>query len=217
MAVPAGVIIQGILGAAQLGMGASAETKGRKALESLILRSPQYKPDEGIMGLYRQYLERAGVSPTQSALYKRQMQNIGRTGATGMLNLQRSGDVLGGTSSLTRQLSDAALNAEVAAEQQRNQLAGQALGSAQLASGEKQREFDINVVRPWQLRAQMAGQKGAAAAQTFNIGAGNIFGAASSLDQMRMYKDLYGNKSGGLNLAGIGNFLGKMLGSQIKK
>ena len=107
---------------------------------------------------------------------------------------RRSG--LAATSSLARQASDAALAANIAGEQQQAQRFGALGAAAQAAAGESQRAFDINVMRPWETKAQMAGQRAAGGAQTFNVGAGNIFGAGSSLAQADLYKRYYGRGTG---------------------
>lgn len=193
-ATPWGAIIQGGLGLGQMIGGAIGAAKGRKELKGLLAQSPQYKADEGIMGYYNQALQRAGVSPTQSAMYKRQMQNIGRNVATGLSAAQDRRGGLAAASSLARGASDAALAAESAAEQQQAQRFGALGAAAQAASRERQRAFDINVMQPWQIKAQMAGQRAAGGAQTFNIGAGNIFGAGSSLATADLYKQYYGKE-----------------------
>lgn len=206
-ATPWGAIIQGGLGLGQMIGGAIGAAKGRRELKGLLAKAPQYTPDTGIMSYYNQALQRAGVSPTESALYKRQMQNIGRSAATGMRAALQQGEGLAAAPSISRAMSDAALAAETAAEQQQAQRFG-ALGSAaQMASRETQRAFDINQMQPWQIKAQMAGQRAAGGAQTFNIGAGNIFGAGSSLATADLYKQLYGK--GGSKYGAIGNLLGR--------
>lgn len=219
-ATPWGALIQGGLGLAQMIGGAIGAAKGRKELRGLLAKSPQYKADEGIMGYYNQALQRAGVSPTESALYKRQMQNIGRSAATGLRAAQQQrGGAMGAASSIARGMSDAALAAETAAEQQQAQRFGALGAAAQMAAGQRQREFDINVMQPWQIRAQMAGQRAAGGAQTFNIGAGNIFGAGSSLAQADLYKRLYGGnvRNTGNKYGALGGALGSMSGSQLSQ
>ncbi len=162
---------------------------------------------------YNQALQRAGISPTESALYKRQMQNIGRSAATGLRAAQQEGGGLAAASSIARGMSDSALNAETAAEQQQAQRFGALGAAAQMAAGERQRAFDINVMQPWQTKAQMAGQRAAGGAQTFNIGAGNIFGAGSSLATADLYKQLYGK--GGNKYGAIGGLLGRYGGGLL--
>lgn len=213
-ATPWGAIIQGGLGLAQMVGGAIGAAKGRKELRGLLKQSPQYKEDTGIMGFYNQALQRAGVSPTQTAMYKRQMQNIGRSAASGLQAAQDRRSGLAAASSISRGMSDAALAAEAAAEGQQERRFGQLGAAAQMAAGERRRAFDINVMQPWQLRAQMAGQRAAGGAQTFNIGAGNIFGAGSSLSQADLYKQIYGgDKPNASKYGALGRALGSYSGS----
>lgn len=212
-------IIQAALGLGQMVGGAIGAAKGRKELKGLLAKSPQYQADEGIMGYYNQALQRAGVSPTESSLYKTQMQNIGRSAATGLRAAQQQrGGGLAAASSIARGMSDAALGATTAAEQQQAQRFGALGAAAQMASRERQRAFDVNVMQPWQMRAQMAGQRAAGGAQTFNVGLGNIFGAGSTLAQADLYKKLYGKTGKPDSLAGsIGRSLGRQLGTSISQ
>lgn len=191
-ATPWGAIIQGGLGLGQMIGGAIGAAKGRKELKSLLANAPKYTPDKGLMSYYNQAQQLAGVSPTQSAAYKRQMQNINRITAGGLQSAQDRRGGLAAAPSLARSASDAALNAEIAGEQQQAQRRGQLFSAAQAAAGENKTAFDINVMRPWETKAQMAGQRAAGGAQAFNIGASNIFGAGSSLAQSDLYKQIYG-------------------------
>lgn len=215
MPIGVGTAIQGALGIGQMIGGAIGAAKGRKELSSLLKNAPQYKADEGIMGYYNQALQRAGVSPTQSALYKRQMQNIGRNTAAGLYAAQQEGGGLAAASVLARGANDAALAAETAAEQQQAQRFGALGAAAQMAAGERRRAFDINVMQPFQTKAQMAGQRASGGAQTFNIGAGNIFGAGSTLAQADLYKQLYGK--GGSKYGALGKTIGRMAGNQLSQ
>lgn len=193
-ATPWGAIIQGGLGLGQMIGGAIGAAKGRKELSSLLKNAPQYTPDRGIMSYYNQAQQLAGVSPTQSAMYKRQMQNINRITAGGLQSAQDRRGGLASASGLARSASDAALNAEIAGEQQQAQRFGALGAAAQAAARENRSAFDINVMQPWQTKAQMAGQRASGGAQTFNIGAGNIFGAGSSIAQSDLYKQIYGGR-----------------------
>ena len=169
------------LGVLQTGLGILQRGAGyrqaKKALKDL-------GPNQGILDYYEQAKQRYGVSPTESALYKRQQQNIGRNVATGLGALQREGNVLGGVSSLVRGASDAALNAEIAAEQQRAQRFGQLGSAAQMKASEE--------LRPKQLAFQLAAQKAAGGTQLANVGMSNIYGAGQAYQTAKLYRDIYG-------------------------
>lgn len=180
-ATPWGAIIQGGLGAAQTIAGMIQRSKGLKEAKRAI---SGLGPNQGILDYYNQALNRYNVSPTESALYKRQQQTIGRNVATGIGALQREGNVLGGVSSLVRGASDAALNAEIAAEQQRAQRFGQ-LGSATQAKAAEE-------LRPKQLEFQLATQKAAGGSQIANVGLSNIFNAIQGQQTGKLYRDIYG-------------------------
>jgi len=185
---PWGAIAQAGLGVGQMIGGLIGQAKGRKEVKSLLKNRPMAEEDTGIMSYYNQALQRANVSPTQSAMYKRQMQNIGRGAATGLSAAQDRRGGLAAASSIARGMSDSALAAETAAEGQQERRFGMLGSAAQMAAGERRRVFDINKMQPFQTRLGMAAQRAAGGAQTANIGMGNIFGAASSYNRMKMYE-----------------------------
>lgn len=183
-----GAGLQAGVGLGQMIGGLIGQAKGRKEIKGLLKNRPMAEEDTGIMSYYNQALQRAGASPTQTSLYKRQMQNIGRSAATGLRAAQDRRGGLAAASSISRGMSDAALGAETAAESLAERRFGQLGSAAQMAAGERRRTFDINKMQPWQTKLSMAAQRAAAGAQTANIGVGNIFGAGSTLGRMGLYK-----------------------------
>lgn len=178
---PWGAIAQSAIGLGQFIAGAVQRKRAEKAAEAQIQK---LGPDTGIMSYYNQALQRYGVSPTQSAMYKRQMQNIQRAAATGLAGAGGQRGRLGAASSVARSMSDAALGAEVAEEQQKAQQFGQLGAASQLAAAEKR--------RPEELRLQMALQKAAGGSQIANVGMSNIFGGLQSAATQKLYRDIYG-------------------------
>lgn len=140
----------------------SGARKAEKRLERFSEReNPNYTGSKGIMGYYNEALSRYGVSPTESALYKTQMQGIGRNVATGIGALQGTGNVLGGISTLVRGASDATLNANVAAEQERNRRFSQLGTAAQMKAGEEAKEYQYNKLMPFERKYNLLAQKAA--------------------------------------------------------
>jgi hypothetical protein len=180
--------LQAGVGLAQFVGGLIGQAKGRKELKGLMKNTPKYGEDTGIMGYYNQALQRAGVSPAQSSMYKRQMQNIGRSAAQGLQASQDRRGGLAAASSISRGMSDAALAAEGAAEAQQERRFGLLGSAAQMAAGERRRAFDINVMQPFEMKRQMAAQRAASGAQTANMGISNIFRAGTTLAQADMYR-----------------------------
>ena len=194
-ATPWGAIAQAGIGLGQMIAGGIQAARGRKELKKEIAGMPKYQQSQGILDYYNQALGRYGVSPAQTALYKRQMQNIQRSAATGLAGAGGARGRMGAASSIARSMSDASLNAEVAAEQQRAQRFGQLGQAAQLKRGEEAAAFQQNLVAPSQMRLQMASQRAAGGSQIANVGLSNLFGAGSSLATQNLYKQLYGNKT----------------------
>lgn len=188
-----GSIIQGVTGAAQALGGAIQQHRYGKKYESLV---KGYQPNKGILDYYNQALARYNVSPTESALYKRQMQNIGRGQAGALAGLQDRRSALGGVSNVLRASSDAALNAEIAAEQERNQRFG-ALGQATGAKAAEEKYKFENL-------AGLYGAKATGGVNIMNAGLSNLYGAGSSLAQMNMYNQLYGTGGGGASRRTMG-------------
>ena len=86
-ATPWGAIAQGVIGIGQTIAGAIQRKKAEKAMQDSISK---LGPDQGILNYYNQALQRAGVSPADTAMYKRQMQNIQRAGAAGLAGARGS-------------------------------------------------------------------------------------------------------------------------------
>lgn len=123
----------------------SGQRKAEKGLEKEIGAMPSYTVSPSILDYYEQAKQRYGVSPTQTAAYKRQMQNIQRAAATGLAGAGGARGRMAVAPSIARSMADASLGAEVAGEQQRAQRFGE-LGRAasMLASQEaakQQREL----------------------------------------------------------------------------
>lgn len=179
-------IVQGIFG------GANAR-KTQRQLEGL--QSPTYQRSGSILDYYNQALARYNVQPGDSALYKRNMQNINRNLAGGMMGLQDRRSTLAGLPGLLRASNDAALNTEVAAEQQRNQRFSELGGAAQMKAGEDMKAYQFNELAPFERKYNLLAQRAGANAQTANAGLSNIFGGLQNWQNMNMIKEM--NKGGG--------------------
>ena len=174
---PVSAAVGGVQTLAGLGqMIFSGRKKAEKGLNAQIDKSPIYKQNQSILDYYNQALSRYNVSPTESAMYKRQMNNIGRGVATGISSLQdrRSGQA--GISSILRAQNDATLNAEVAAEAQKNQRFGELGTATGMKVNEDDKAFQQNEVSPFELRTNLAAMKLQGANQRANSGMQNIFG-----------------------------------------
>lgn len=173
--------VSGVVGGLQTlaGLGQSIFSGGRKAekkFNKLLDNAPEYTENQSILDYYNQALSRYNVSPTDSAMYKRQMSNINRGIATGINSFQdrRSGQA--GVSSLLRGANDASLDAEVAAENEKSRRFGELGGATTMKADEEYKGFYNNVLMPWELKTGAASQKMAGAAQRQNAGMSNIFG-----------------------------------------
>lgn len=170
-------------GQAALGLGQmlfSGRKKAEKQLNKLIDNSPKTTANKSILDYYNTALSRYGVDPSQSALYKRQQQDITRNATNALSYLGDRRSSTAGASSVLRQMNDATLGANVAAEQQRDRRfaeLGQATG---MKANEDERVFEQNEMLPYNLRVQLKGQKLQGANQRVNSGLQNLFGGAQT-------------------------------------
>src|SRR5574342_684399 len=153
-------------------LGGSRARRAQKALEGLP--TPIYEGSKSIDDYYQKALSRYNINPYQTSLYNQQMRNIGRgtAGALGAIQDRR-----GGVSSIARILqaqNDASFNA------------------AQALTADQLKQFEINKLMPYQVRASMLGSKAAGGSDIFNSGLSNIFGGLQSITQLGL---LGGNKS----------------------
>lgn len=193
--MPLPQILQAGAGLVQGLVGAISARKNQRKLESLASNVPQYRQNQGILDYYNQALARYGVSPTDSALYKRNMQNINRNVATGLNSLQDRRSAIGGTASILRAANDATLNTEVAAENEKNQRFGVLGGATGMKAAEDAKAFEQNVNLPYQLKYNLLSQKAGAANQMGNAGLSNIFGGLQNWSNMNMLNKMYGENS----------------------
>lgn len=182
MPLPIVPLIAAGAGIAQSIFGANKAKKYQRQLDNM--QSPTYNPNRGILDFYNQALARYNVNPTESALYKRQSQNIQRNQAAGIMGLNDRRSVLAGLPSLLRASNDAALNTEVAAEQQRDQRFSQLGQATEAKAGEERTAFDVNQMQPFERKFNMLAQRAGAANQLTNTGLSNIFGGIQNLSMM---------------------------------
>lgn len=172
-------------GAAKTGAGlvqtfTSGQGKAERDLTKQIENIPEYVKSPSILEYYEQARQRYGVSPTQTAMYKRQMQNIQRAGATGLAGAQGARGRMGAASTIARSLSDATLGAEVAAEQEQNRRFGQLGQAAQMMRGEDVMKQQRDLMKQEQ-RIRQASAKAEGRAAVKRAGISNIFGGLTDI------------------------------------
>lgn len=167
---------------------------GRKKAERELnaLQVPTAQGSRSISNFYNEALGRYNVSPTDSAMYRRQQQNINRGLATGLNSLRGRGSALAGAGRLFGGASDAYLNAEVAAENERNRRFSQLGQAAGMQTEDERRLFEINQMMPFQRKDRLAQMKLAAANARFDAGMSNLAGAAGNAAML-----MGGGKKGG--------------------
>lgn len=182
------------LGAAQSLIGGINARKAQRELERM--QSPVYKQNKGILDFYDKALQRYQTPATESSFYKKQMQDIGRGTAQGISALTDRGSAVGGISRLIQGQNDATLNANVAAEQMRDQRFSELGGATQMKAGEDRLAYQYNELAPFERSYNLKAMKAAGNNQTTNAGISNIFGGLNSIGQFDMIKKMYGGNAG---------------------
>lgn len=147
----------------------SGERKAQKKLKSEIegIQFPS------ILDYYSEAKRRYGVAPEQSALYKRQMQNVARLQAGGLRKLQQSGNVLAGVPGILDMGARSSLDAAIAAEQERNRRFGEYGSAAQMKT-----QAELNKQRQ---KIELAAAKAQGASAIKRAGLTNIFGGLTDI------------------------------------
>lgn len=172
----------------------SGQRKAEKALTKQIEAIPEYLKSPSILEYYEQARQRYGVSPTQTAMYKQQMQDIERTGAGAVSQLRGSRERLGGTSTILNSLLRAKLGANVAAEQEQNRRFGQLGAAAQMMRGEDVMKQQRDLMKQEQ-RIRQAAAKAAGRAAIQRAGFTNIIGSLT--DMAKAGASMSGGMGGG--------------------
>jgi len=203
-----GSAIQGVAGLAQTAGGWLQQGKATKNYEKTLANNPKYAQNQSILDFYNQALQRYNVSPTDSAMYKRNMQNIDRGVATGLNALQDRRSGIAGASSILRAANDARLDTEVAAENEKSNRFGVLGGATGMKAGEDRMSFEINQMQPWQNKLALYGAKATGGANIMNAGLGTLNNAANNYQQMQMLQQMYGDNSNTRRRGGRGDSSG---------
>lgn len=158
----------------------SGQRKAERKLSKEIEAIPEYTKSPSILAFNEEARRRYGVSPEQSAMYKRQMQNIQRSQAGGLRRLQQSGNVLAGIPSVLDASNRASLEAAERAEGQRNLRFGQLGQAAQMMRAEDVMAEQRKLLKQQQ-RLSQAAARAAGTAAIKRAGLTNIFGAMSDM------------------------------------
>lgn len=159
----------------------SGRKKAERQLTQTIQNAPKAKASQSILDYYNQALARYNVAPTESAMYKRSVGDINENTATALSGLQDRRSGLSGASSILRYANKSKLDANVAAEEERNSRFGQLGAATGMKSDEEKYLFQQNEMLPFELKAQMYSQKLQGANQRTNAGMQNIFGGLSTI------------------------------------
>ena len=148
----------------------SGRKKAQNELDNVANATPKYAGSNPISNYYQTALARYGVSPTSSAMYQKQQQNIGQNTAAGLSTLGDKRSSIAGVGNVVQAADNSSLNANVAAENQRNQRFGQLQGATQMQNADDRFKFQTNTLDPYQLKLSIASLKAKAANDRYNAG-----------------------------------------------
>lgn len=188
-----GSILQTGLGIGQLLF--SGKRKAERNLERL--QTPTYGGNQGISNYYQQALQRYNTNPFQSQQYQTALNSSNRATATGLSALQGRGSAIGGISRLAALQNDAALRAGAVAEQTQNQRFGQLAGATQMKAGDDFRQYQQNVLAPYEKKLGLLSAKASGANKTAGAGIQNIFGGLNGIQQQSQLDQIYGDGNNG--------------------
>lgn len=176
-------IIPLITAAVSLGSAANKKRQAKLAEKGLEgMQNPTYRPNQSILDYYSMALKKYQTSPTDTAGYKRDTQNIRQstTQALSSLNKLRSGDV----ANIVQGQNNSLLKAAVNAENRKAQELGVLADATRLKAGEGAKEFQYNQIAPFEKNYNLLALKAAgsrADQRTSTQNAYNNLGAAASI------------------------------------
>lgn len=186
-----------IIAAGIQGVSALDKAEKRKDAENELenMQVPSYTRNQSIIDYYDEALRKYKVSPTESAGYKLQKQNINQSVTQGLSALQGRRSGLAGIPALMSMKSNNLLKAAASAEADKSRQASIVGQAAGLAAQEKDREYQYNQIWPFQKKYNLLALKAANYAKAQNA---REQGAFSSL----------GGAIGGMGGGGMGSMFG---------
>lgn len=152
--------------------------RAEKQAEESLNNAPKYKPNQSILDYYSKALQRYNTSPTDTAQYKMDKQNIGQSTvqALASLNKLRSGDVASIIQGKNNSLLKAAVNAENRKAQEFN-----VLGNAtNMKAGQDVKAFQQNELYPFEGKYNLMTMKAAGNRAASRQSLQNAYNNASS-------------------------------------
>lgn len=184
------MVAAGLQGLAGLGqMIFSGRKKAQRELDALDSQVPQYEGSKPLSRYYQTALQRYYTPPSQTAMYKRNMQNVERSAMSGLRALQGRGGALAGVNQLMANKNNALLNTEAAAEQEQNRRFNQLGFASNMLTSDQLRQFQYNKLMPFQRKDRLSQMKLAASNARFDAGIQNIFGGLSGMSMLGKKKD----------------------------
>ena len=188
-AFPPLAAVQAGAGTLQSILGYFQAHKAQKGLEKL--QTPTYTPAKSILDYYNESLKRYNVQPTETSLYKRSQNSILRNQGAGLNALRERRLASSDINKLIAGSNDASLNADVAAENQRNLRFGELGKATGMEAGEEGKAFQYNKLLPYQKQYALLAAKAGGGNQILNAGLSNIFGGLNTANQYNMLDKIY--------------------------
>ncbi len=181
------------IGGIQAIAGAAARKKQEKALEGM--KNPTYTPNQSILDYYDKALAKYNTSPTDTAAYKQQRQDIEQGTVQGVNQLQDRRSALAGVGNLIQNQNNSLLKASVAGEQQKAQQFATLGNATNMKAGEGAKQFQYNKLAPFEKDYNLLAAKAGASSQRENAGLQNIYQGLTSYAALDQNKKNGGNNN----------------------
>lgn len=186
---PYGALAEVGAGAIQTIIGGIRASKAQKQLEKM--QSPVYTPNKSILDYYNMALNKYQTSPYNTTMYKKAVQDTGRSTAQGLDALRGRGGAVAGVSNLIANQNNNLLAAAANAENRKMQEFGVLGNATGMKANEQRRAFDINQMAPFERKYNLIAAKAGGGNQVMGAGLSNIFNGANAYNDIQLANKMY--------------------------
>ena len=171
------LVTAAISGVSALSAGAKRR-KAERAIENM--QTPTYSPNQSILDYYQKALQKYETTPTDSAEYKLQKQNILQGTQQGLSALKDRRLAGAGTPALMQNQNNSLLKAAVAGEQRKAQDFARLGQATQMKAAEEGKAFNQNQIVPFEKQYNLLAMKAAGKAAAQNAATQNMYNNANA-------------------------------------
>ncbi len=186
---PYGAIAEVGAGIIQSVIGGIRANKAQKQMEKM--QSPVYTPNKSILDYYDMALNKYQLSPYNTSMYKKAVQDTGRTSAQALDSLRGRGGAVAGVSNVMANQNNSLLTAAANAEGRKMQEFGVLGNATGMKANETRRAFDINQMAPFERKYNLLAMKAGGGNQVMGAGLSNVFNGANAYNDIQLANKMY--------------------------